>query len=367
MSTITLYSRKVNRMPSLIRNAKRSVKELKSEINDLRKTTATIDSSVCNLDDVIASLRSSTSTQEEKIEKLQEIKEEIEDFIDDVVEIDEEAAEAINQSKDDFYDDYYYLKPDSEKSGWEKFKDGCKKVGEWCKEHWKVIVTVVLVIAAVVCLFIPGVNAAVAGLAFGKLILDLAAGVLIGAVIGGTIGGVIGAISPNSTFLEGLENGAFGGAVGGLITGGLGGVVSSFTGAELTLAQSMLVGGGGDAITSIITDLGDIAFKGDNISFSTIVCNALFSFGTGALFSGLSGKLGELLPIKIRGLNKGRDSWKFTWNYELANVGRNRISLKAIFKGIGARFIDDLWDNTIEIFKGGTGEGWESYKKAVSA
>ena len=56
----------------------------------------------------------------------------------------------MDQNKDDFYDKYDYLKPDCEKSGWEKFCDACKAVGEWCKEHWKLIVTVVLVIIAIV-------------------------------------------------------------------------------------------------------------------------------------------------------------------------------------------------------------------------
>ena len=42
------------------------------------------------------------------------------------------------------------MKPECEKSRWEKFKDGCKKVGEWCKEHWKeILITVTIVIGAV--------------------------------------------------------------------------------------------------------------------------------------------------------------------------------------------------------------------------
>ena len=38
------------------------------------------------------------------------------------------------------------MKPECEKSRWEKFKDGCKKVGEWCKNHWKAAITIVIVI-----------------------------------------------------------------------------------------------------------------------------------------------------------------------------------------------------------------------------
>ena len=60
----------------------------------------------------------------------------------------------MNKRKDDFYDQYKYLKSDCEKNGWEKFKDGCKKAWEWCKEHWKAIVTVVLVIAAIVVIVV---------------------------------------------------------------------------------------------------------------------------------------------------------------------------------------------------------------------
>ena len=45
------------------------------------------------------------------------------------------------------------MKPECEKSRWEKFKDGCKKVGEWCKNHWKeILITVTIVIGAVLAI-----------------------------------------------------------------------------------------------------------------------------------------------------------------------------------------------------------------------
>ena len=45
------------------------------------------------------------------------------------------------------------MKPECEKSRWEKFKDGCKKVGEWYKEHWKeILITVTIVIGAVLAI-----------------------------------------------------------------------------------------------------------------------------------------------------------------------------------------------------------------------
>ena len=153
MATITLYSGKINQMPSLINEAKKSVKDYKTELNRLKSKVMKIDSSICNVDDLINSVKTSTETQKDKIESLDKLKDKVNDFISDVVRIDGDAAEAINKSKDDFYDEYYYLKPECEKSNWEKFKDGCKKVGEWCKEHWKeILITVTIVIGAVLAI-----------------------------------------------------------------------------------------------------------------------------------------------------------------------------------------------------------------------
>ncbi|WP_278869978.1 hypothetical protein [Ruminococcus bicirculans (ex Wegman et al. 2014)] len=64
--------------------------------------------------------------------------------------IDQNAADAINKSKNDFYEKYEYLKPDCEKS-WleEKWDSAC----EWCKEHWKeILITVTIVIGAVLAI-----------------------------------------------------------------------------------------------------------------------------------------------------------------------------------------------------------------------
>jgi len=82
------------------------------------------------------------------------------------VRIDGNLADVINERKDNFYDQYNYLKPENllEKI-WSSCKSGLKKVGQWCREHWKEIVTAIIVIAAIACLFIPGINTWVLGLA----------------------------------------------------------------------------------------------------------------------------------------------------------------------------------------------------------
>ena len=217
MATITLYSGKINQMSSLINKAKTSVKSYKSDLKSLKSKVLSIDESICDVDDVISSIKSSTKMQEDKIETLENLKQDINDFISDVVRIDGDAADAINKSKDDFYDKYEYLKPECEKSGWEKFKDGCKKVGEWCKEHWKAIITVVIVITAVVILVTcPACGAIIAGACWGAIS---------GAVIGGVAGG-LSSLAAGGSFWAGFEEGAFSGALTGAIFGGIGGAGS---------------------------------------------------------------------------------------------------------------------------------------------
>ena len=127
MATISLYASKINNMPGLINDVKKSVTNYKSELTNLKNKSLQVNSSICNIDDVIGTISTSTQTQEDKIEALENFHDNCEQFITDTVKIDEDVADVVNQNKDDFYSKYTYLKPDSEKSGWEKFCDGCKK------------------------------------------------------------------------------------------------------------------------------------------------------------------------------------------------------------------------------------------------
>lgn len=167
MATIALYANKISCMPDAITNIKKKVVNFSSRLSDLKTKTLQINESVCNLSDVINTIQASTQTQEEKINSVEAVQAGIEQFVNDAACIDGNAADLIRQQKNDFYEKYAHLKPKCEKSGWEKICDKVKKAGEWCREHWGMIVTVLAVIAiAVIAVVTFGVAvAAVAAIA----------------------------------------------------------------------------------------------------------------------------------------------------------------------------------------------------------
>lgn len=143
MATIALYAGKMNQMPSLIGEVKKSVDDYSSELFSLKSKAVNIRKSVCNLDDVIEQVQASTQLQEQKVESLEAFSQKTEEFTAEVVRIDEEAAAVINQSKEDFYNKYNYLKPDAEKNFLEEWFDDA---AAWCAEHWQEIVTTAAII-----------------------------------------------------------------------------------------------------------------------------------------------------------------------------------------------------------------------------
>lgn len=214
MATIALYAHKVNQMPGLVRDIRKSVWDYKMELSLLEDVALRIDQDTCNVEDVVRSIRASAQVQEEKAASLEALRQEVEGFIEEVVRIDGEVAEAIRRRKEEFYELHPYLEPACEKGDWERFWDGC---GEWCREHWKAVVTGVLVIAAV-ALICTGV-----GGPLGAILLGACKGLLVGVAIGGVLGG-LSSVAAGRPFLEGLEDGALSGALLGAFFGCLGGL-----------------------------------------------------------------------------------------------------------------------------------------------
>lgn len=168
MPTITLSAGKVNQMLGLLSSTKKSVQDYVASLKSLEARILTIDGGACNVEDLIRSIRSSTQVQEAKAEALGALEESVDEFVADVVRIDCAVADIINRGKEDFYEEHPYLRPDCEKNGWERFKDGCKKVWEWCREHWEELLAAIksaINIIAVVTMFI------IAGPGLGMLLL----------------------------------------------------------------------------------------------------------------------------------------------------------------------------------------------------
>ena len=295
MATIALYANKINQMPGLIKDIKKSVSGYKDELFSLKKKTLTINSSVCNLDDVISSIQSSSQTQEQKIAALDNFSQNNEQFIKDTARIDSDVADIVKKRKDEFYDKYYYLKPDCEKNGWEKYvKDFVTSGVEFFKENWKIIVkiyVVVLLVAVSVVLLCTGVGGVLAAMAWGAIL---------GAAIGGLSGGIMSAVRGGS-FLEGFVDGAFTGAIGGAIGGGVTSGLTALIGPATTLVGSILQGAAIGAVSGGVSNMAVSAIsiyleKGTlSGSFNTI----LMSGFTGALAGGIVGGITGGVKFKL--------------------------------------------------------------------
>lgn len=209
MATITLYKNKVNGVGSFIDDIIKSSNNLDTQLGTLKNTLQGVDSSTCNLQAAVDSISSSSKSEKEKVEDLKKLNNKLSEFIETTSKKEAAVKNEIERSKNDFYKKYSYLKPECEKSGWEKFCEAVGSVCEWCVKHWKLIATIALVIVSIV-LLCTGVGSILAGACWGAIF---------GALIGGVSGG-LESLAKGGSFLEGFENGAFSGAVSGFIMGG---------------------------------------------------------------------------------------------------------------------------------------------------
>lgn len=196
MATISLYADQVNQFPDLLRTITGKISDFKTELENIRNKSLEVDASLCDLNDVIDAVKASTDTQEDKIDTLDKLATDCEDFISLTQETDTDVADLITAGKDEFYDEYYFLKPDSEKSGWEHVKDWFCDVGEWCAEHWKaIVITLVIVVTtviAVVAVVASGGTALVPMLAalFTTLGMSAGAATTVATVVSLTVAGI---------------------------------------------------------------------------------------------------------------------------------------------------------------------------------
>ena len=251
MATITLRKDKINGVGGLIDSIVKSSNKLDTQLGTLRNTLQGVDSSTCNLQGVVSSITSSSKSEKEKVADLKRLNSKLTDFITMTARRDADAKSAVERSKNDFYSKYSYLKPECEKNVFEHICDGIVTAAKWCKEHWKLIVTAIIVVVAVV-LLCTGV-----GSGLGAVLL---AGACWGAIMGACIGGVAGGLESmanGGSFLDGFEEGAFSGAITGAITGAacaglgaLGGAAGNFVRCGTALGKAIK---GTAAVTKVLS------------------------------------------------------------------------------------------------------------------
>lgn len=351
MATITLYADRVNQMPGLIRGAKTAVSNLNTQLNTLKKKCEKVNANVCNIEDVIRSISASTRTQEEKISTLETFCEDVEQFAQDTAEIDEDVAELINEKKDDFYEEYSYLKPDCEKSIWEKFCEGLKKVGKWCKEHWESIVTVLVAVIAAAAIIIASI------LTFGAVAVGVAA--LVGAavgLVGKLLGDTIAFVKQGITTGK-WEWGASGWeyfieVVGAIFGGAMGGIMTLFFGpAGASAADSIF--------SSLLTDglkgIFDMQDKTLDEIFLGAMLEGAMAAALGKLLEGPTNQVSKLLSDKIPALKRlaGKGSFDASYKMVLTKLKKDlieNVSIKTIRNGVISNLVGDFAKNVLSGF-----------------
>lgn len=118
-------------MPELLQGMKQSVNVFNSELSTFKTKTLKVNRNICNLDEVTSTIQKTLQIQDDKIVSLDKLNKNSEAFVASTVLIDSNVADIINQSKDDFYNTYDYLKPNCEKSTWEKIKDSVTDAVEY--------------------------------------------------------------------------------------------------------------------------------------------------------------------------------------------------------------------------------------------
>lgn len=365
MATITLYAGKINKMPGLVRDAKSAVKGLNTQLGTLKRKCEKVNASVCNIDDVIRTISASTRTQEDKLEALEAFNENVEDFARETVETDEKVAEIVNKNKDNFYDKYSYLKPDCEKSVWEKIKANLKKVGEWCKEHWAAIVTLVVAVVAVIAIV------AITILTFGT-----ATPVLLAAAIGaavsllGQVGGdLIKFVKKGLTKGEWKWPGTWQDYVGAAIGGAVGGILTLVCGPGNPLpgaVDAML----SSLITNSLKDLsGDESMTLEQLWLEATV-SAVTALALGKLFDWGTDKLSKVLSENIPALSRlaGQGSYSASYKMVLTKLKNGTIknfSNKTIRNGVLAGLSGDFLKNVVNGLTGLDDIAKDFFKPAV--
>lgn len=377
MAIISLYGNTVggslgsgsfSSLGNAFNTAKQSTNNLTKELGTLKTKINAVSGSV-NLSSSGECVSKSIKREEQKQGNLSLAYDKLDQLISDTSAVDSKAAAKVEEIKSDFYAKYSYLKPTSEYNWWDWTKEGAKSlwngicsigkaigkfasdVVKWCKENWKSILSVVLVICATVALVIVAVAT------FG------AAAVLVAALVGAAVGVVSQLIGDLVSFaITGKWTGSWQSYVGAALGGAVGGIVGLFTAGMGGPVVKLLLKGGVSALEAGVStffsgNLSNIT-GGEKKSFSSIVKDTAFN----SILSGVSAiafdkptkAAGKYLSKKVPALSRlsGRGSYSATYEGTLKKLSDGTVK-KITYKTVRNGIVSGVFENSFQsVFQG---------------
>lgn len=328
MATIEISASRAGTITDLFSSMKSCISDLKISSDQLKINSLLIDSGICNNEVLNRNIQIVSDRQQSEIDSIDSLITETDEFFDTVVSVDDNVADEINTSKDDFYEQYSYLKPDCEKGRLERtledIGDGLASIGEWCADHWEAI-TVVLAIVGTIVL------AVLAVVTFGAaaVLLVAAVGALVGVVsqlIGDLINLAITGDWDSNIFT--YLGAALGGAVGGMLT--------------LMTGNPLIACSVDSFVSTMFTNSAENLAGLENHSFLGTLGEASFSAALSAVLSIGFDKLSGKLSKKLANINffrrlAGRGSYAASFNMVLTKLKNHTIknfTVKTLRNGV---------------------------------
>lgn len=300
-------------------------------------------------------------------------------LISDVGSVDIKASSKIRERKETFYDRYYYLKPECEKTKKEKRKDKRAErwqnvkdfwggvgeaiknfvvsVGEWCKENWELLAAAFVAIAVVVfavCTFGAGavLIAAMVGAAVGFLSQALGDVIATGMHFFKT-----GKLEWQGSSWQEYLGSTLGGALGGILM---------LTGHPM--AANMFASGFSTFFSGHLSN----ATGGEKRSSLEILGNTAFSVGMSALFTKVGDKVGKSLSRSFPQITffrrlAGRNSYEASFKGKLTAIcnGNQKIS-GLTYKTFRNGIVSGMFGNSFEtVFNSVTDFDFSNFVKNV--
>ena len=353
MATIELTTSRVNLMSDKYLTLKGYISAFKTSNETMKTSTFLFDDCICNAETIRNNIQITVDKQETELTSIDGLIEETDEFFDLVLSKDEEVANEIENRKDDFYEEYDYLKPDCEKSSWENFWEG---TAEWCAEHWDII-TVVLVVLAVIVLTV------VAVVTFGAGAVALVA--LVGAIVGvasqlaGDILNFIATGDWESSFVD-YVGAALGGAVGGIVT-------------LLSGGNAYLAGVTDSAVSSLFSNSVENITGIESHTFGEMMLDTTLSVGLSLActfcFDKLTTKMTKNLaksnPFKrLAGRNSYSASFKSAVT-KLTNGTQKKFTMKTIRNGVFSDLAGSSFSTVFQGLFGGVQERYDERSQSA--